>query len=230
MCREESNNSQADLADLRGARFVSTSETESEARLAEGRLKRITQGMGRIKAVRKYENPVEFPESHKLWIDANHLPAVCGTDNAIWNRLHPIPFDVTIPKGEQDKELPAKLLTEAEGIIAWAVTGARLWYRHGLSKPPAVAKANDVWRSKSDRLEAFLSERCRGGGEVPAGELYEAYVAWAAAKAEIPVLSNNDFGGRMVGRKGVAKVRTKRRNVYRGIHLLRPGRVGGVGV
>jgi putative DNA primase/helicase len=96
---QESNNTQADLADLRGARYVMTSETEEGQRLSEGKLKRITQGMGKIKAVRKYENPFEFEESHKLWIDANHLPKVRGTDNAIWNRLHPVPFSVTIPKG-----------------------------------------------------------------------------------------------------------------------------------
>ena len=60
MARQESNNTQADLADLRGARFVMTSETEEGQRLSQGKLKRITQGMGKIKATRKYENPIEF--------------------------------------------------------------------------------------------------------------------------------------------------------------------------
>ena len=92
MVRQENNNTLADLADLRGARFVMTSETEERQRLSEGKLKRITQGMGKIKATRKYENPIEFSETHKLWIDANHLPIVRGTDNAIWNRLHPSPL------------------------------------------------------------------------------------------------------------------------------------------
>jgi putative DNA primase/helicase len=52
MVRTENNNSQADLADLRGARFVMTSETEEGQRFAEEKLKRLSQGMGRIKAVR----------------------------------------------------------------------------------------------------------------------------------------------------------------------------------
>jgi len=46
----ESNASLADLSDLRGARYVTTSETEEGQRLAQGKLKRITQGMGKIKA------------------------------------------------------------------------------------------------------------------------------------------------------------------------------------
>ena len=85
----ESANTLTDLADLRGARFVNTSETEYGQKLSEGRLKRITQGMGTIKAVRKYENPITFLETHKLWIDANHLPVISGSENAIWNRFTP---------------------------------------------------------------------------------------------------------------------------------------------
>src|ERR1700693_3784585 len=118
MVRHENNNSQADLADLRGARFVVTSETEEGQRLAEGKLKRITQGMGKIKATRKYENPIEFPETHKLWIDANHRPVIRGTDAAIWNRLYTVPFTVTIPPEEIDRTLLSKLLQEAEGVLA----------------------------------------------------------------------------------------------------------------
>jgi putative DNA primase/helicase len=141
MARAADNNSQADLADLRGARFVMTSETEENQRLAEGRLKRITQGLGRIKAVRKYENPIEFTETHKLWMDCNHKPLVRGNDQALWNRLHLIPFDVTIPADEIDRDLPAKLLAESEGILAWMVAGAVRWHSEGLGKPAAVESA-----------------------------------------------------------------------------------------
>ena len=76
MSRQESNNTQADLADLRGARFVMTSEAEEGQRLSQGKLKRITQGMGKIKATRKYQNPIEFPETHKLWMDTNSKPMI----------------------------------------------------------------------------------------------------------------------------------------------------------
>ena len=76
MSRQESNNTQADLADLRGARFVMTSEAEEGQRLSQGKLKRITQGMGKIKATRKYQNPIDFPETHKLWMDTNSKPMI----------------------------------------------------------------------------------------------------------------------------------------------------------
>jgi len=96
--------------------------------------------MGKIKATRKYENPIEFPETHKLWMDTNSKPLIrAADDQATFNRLHPIPFTVTIPTGEIDKTLPRKLLAEAEGILAWAVEGAKLWRRVGLQKRPRSA-------------------------------------------------------------------------------------------
>jgi putative DNA primase/helicase len=205
MTRQESNNTQTDLADLRGARFVMTSETEQGQRLAEGKLKRITQGMGRIKAVRKYENPIEFAETHKLFIDANHKPVVRGTDNAIWNRLYPIPFDVTIPPDEIDRDLPNKLLAESEGILVWAVRGAVRWYREGLRRPPEVAEANREWRDESDHLGRFLEERCVSGDafSVKAGVLYSDYRTWCASSGERE-LSSVAFGIRL-GERGIQK-------------------------
>ena len=218
MVRQESNNTQADLADLFGTRFVQTSETEEGQRLAEGKLKRITQGMGKIKAVRKYENPFTFLETHKLWIDANHLPAVRGTDDAIWNRLHPIPFDVVIPPEEQDKELPAKLLREAEGILAWAVAGSALWYVGGLGKPPDVESVGAAWRSESDQIARFIAERCVVGdyASAKAGVLYAAYRSWAEDGGERAAPSK-DFAPRVAERFNVRH--TNSGNVYEGVGL-----------
>jgi putative DNA primase/helicase len=220
MVRQESNNTQADLADLRGARFVMTSETEEGQRLAEGKLKRITQGMGRIKATRKYENPVEFPESHKLWIDANHLPIVRGTDNAIWNRLHPVPFDVTIPKDEQDKELPAKLAAEADGILAWAVAGAVRWYSEGLGKPSDVEQAGDAWRAQSDRIGRFITDCCitEDFAQAKARALYSAYRTWGEQGGEHAV-TETAFATALQER-GFSKTHTRYGAIYSGIGLL----------
>ena len=198
----ESANTLTDLADLRGARFVNTSETEYGQRLSEGRLKRITQGMGTIKTVRKYENPITFLETHKLWIDANHLPVISGSENAIWNRLHAIPFTVTIAPEEMDRQLPAKLLAEAEGVLAWCVVGAQRWYAEGLGKPAAVANAVDVWRDDMNTLGPFLEEMCdlRPGDSdawVKVSEMWKAYTDWAERNEESRPLSRNAFGAQL---------------------------------
>jgi hypothetical protein len=80
-------------------------------------------------------------------------PEIKGSDDAIWNRLHLIPFTVTIPKEKIDRALPGKLLAEAEGILAWAVKGARLWLEHGLAKPPEVeAFKEDVTSAPNTKI------------------------------------------------------------------------------
>ena len=220
MVRSESNNTQADLADLRGARFVMTSETEEGQRLAEGKLKRITQGMGRIKATRKYENPIEFNESHKLWLDCNHKPVIRGGDKAIWNRLHLIPFVVTIPDEEIDRDLSAKLLAEAEGILAWAVAGAVAWHRDGLGKPESVQRAGRQWRNDSDQLGRFIQECCVAGEfAIAKGRtVYTAYRRWGEEAGEKDLATETTFGNTLTDR-GYRKKHTNHGTIYEGIGL-----------
>jgi len=215
----ETNNTHADLADLRGARFVMTSETEKGQRLAEGKLKRITQGMGKIKAVRKYENPIQFAETHKLWMDANHKPIIRGTDNAIWNRLHLIPFTVTIPKAEQDRNLLEKLKDEADAILAWAVYGARRWYESGLGKPDVVTAAIAGWRDESDLFKDFIEDCCESDAKAQCGvgDLRKAYVSWCEDNGTKP-LDTRDFNQRLE-EFGFQRQRDKSRRFWSGIAL-----------
>jgi putative DNA primase/helicase len=138
-----SSNALADLADLRGARFAQTSECGSDERLAQRVLKAVVQGAGgRIKATRKYENPIEFAETAKICIDTNPLPELPDPyDEATLLRLHPIPFAKSIPPDRIDKNLGQKLMAELPGILAWLVEGFRLYSLQGIDKPPAVAAA-----------------------------------------------------------------------------------------
>ena len=53
-----------------------------------------------------------------------------------------------------------QLLREAEGILAWAVEGAKCWYESGLEKPHEVEAAKDKWREDMDQFGRFVEERC----------------------------------------------------------------------
>jgi putative DNA primase/helicase len=220
MVRQETSNTQADMADLRGARFAQTSEVEEGQRLAQGKLKRITQGMGSIKACRKYENPIEFPETHKLWMDTNRKPLIKdGDDRATFNRLHSIPFTVSIPSERIDRELPTKLLAEAAGILAWCVEGSRLWFEQGLQKPIEVQQANEEWKAESDQVGMFIEECCETGEGLArsASEIYNAYKRWAESSGEHP-MTQKAFGSKL-GSRGFEKKQTKTGIKYKGITI-----------
>ena len=107
-----------DIARLRGARFVYASETEDGKRLAESAIKDLTGG-DTVSARFMRGEWFDFKPTFKLWVATNHKPVVRGTDSAIWDRIRLIPFTVTIPEDERDKHLPARLLAELPGILAW---------------------------------------------------------------------------------------------------------------
>jgi putative DNA primase/helicase len=195
----ESSASLADLGDLRGARFVTTSEAEEGQRLAVGKLKYLTQGMGEIKTCRKYENPIKFTATHKLFLDANHKPAIRGTEKAIWNRLKPVPFTVTIPSEEMDKTLLETLKHEAAGILAWMVEGCLQWQKEGLGSPPEVAAASVAWQAASDRFPAFLEEKCAISPDawVAVAYLWPAYQHWCQENNEQFVIPKASFDERL---------------------------------
>jgi putative DNA primase/helicase len=136
--RPMDSNANADLADLRGKRFVSTSEVGQNQKLREELVKLLSAGMGDFRAVRKYENPITFTQSWKIWVDSNYLPVIRGTDDALWSRLVVIPFARAIPKHKKIPHLDDKLIAdEAPGILAWLVQGLVNWQKQGL-KPPAL--------------------------------------------------------------------------------------------
>jgi len=177
--------------------------------------------MGKIKARKLYENPVEFAESHKLWLDTNSKPEIRDVDDqATFNRLHPIPFEKSFTKDEIDPELPDKLRTEAEGILAWLVEGARRWREERLGKPSEIEKATEDWRSENDNIGRFIEDCCVTGDgfSARAGQLYAAYRGWTEKSGEKVTAADREFSERLMKRGFVRKPDEKGRR-YEGIGL-----------
>ncbi len=175
-----------DLARLKGARFVTASETNEGRRLDEARIKAITGGEA-ITARRLYHEAFEFVPTFSLWLATNHVPDIHGTDDGIWDRVHLIPFTQRIPEGERDPRLLDKLRSEAEGMLAWLVEGAKQWADGGLRPPPAVRRAVQVHRSDMDCVGQLLEECCDRSDPrafTTADDLRQGYSAWAAMAGE----------------------------------------------
>jgi putative DNA primase/helicase len=205
-----------ELADLRGKRLVAAVETEDGGRLSEARVKELTGG-DKIRARRMREDFWEFPPSHTVVLATNHKPVVRGTDHAIWRRLRLIPFSVTIPDHQQDKELTTKLKAEWPRILQWAVKGCSDWQTDGLKAPDEVMLATKEYRSDSDVLEQFIEECCIVGQQYEAGasELYSAYKSWAEKRYEWA--ENQTRFGNQLAEREYEKRKTNGVIVYRGI-------------
>jgi phage/plasmid-associated DNA primase len=193
-----------ELADLFGKRIVVAIETGEGVRINEVLIKELT-GSDKIRARHMREDFWEFDPTHKVLLCTNHKPVIRGTDHAIWRRIHLIPFEVRIQGELRDKTVPARLVAEYPGILAWCVQGCLDWQRvGGLEPPDEVQEATLKYRQDEDVLARFFAENCKIiPGEdvvrVKSSALYTAYREWADRSGETPV-SQRRFGESMTER------------------------------
>ncbi|MFD9442113.1 phage/plasmid primase, P4 family [Streptomyces sp. NPDC060001] len=169
-----------ELAELRGARLVTASETEKYSRLAEALVKQLTGG-DPVTTRRLYGNPFTYVPSFLLMVAGNYKPAILSQDLGVWRRVKLVPFEATFRGSKADTSLPATLRDEAEGILAWAVRGAMEWYATGLQEPTSVATATQDYRESEDRLAEFIAARLvqEPSARVAPMTVRRAYAEWA---------------------------------------------------
>jgi putative DNA primase/helicase len=208
-----------ELADLFGARWVSSIEVDEGKRLAETLVKQMTGG-DKLKARFMRTDFFQWTPTHKLFLAANHKPEIRGTDYAIWRRIKLIPFTVTIPESERDGKLGERLRTELPGILNWAIAGCLDWQQYGLGVPQAVKDATEEYRQEQDVIAQFLEDRCVLDPQawVHSGTLIKVYAAWCESNGSKPV-STTAFGRRM-NERGLTPGRGRDgKRVYAGVRL-----------
>jgi putative DNA primase/helicase len=174
-----------DMAGLRGARLVTSIETEQGRRWAESKIKGLTGG-DKVSARFMRQDFFEYLPQFKLVIAGNHKPAIRNIDESMRRRLHLIPFTVTIPPDRRDKNLASKLLLERDGILAWMVAGCLEWQRIGLQPPRCIVDATDAYFDAEDALGQWIEERCeqRSSATALMSDLYADWRDWAERAGE----------------------------------------------
>lgn len=151
-----------DLAGLRGARLVSSIETEQGRRWNESKVKSITGG-DKVSARFMRQDFFDYWPQFKLLVAGNHKPSIRNVDEAMKRRLHLIPFTVTVPPERRDGRLTEKLLKERDGILAWAIEGCLAWQRQRLDPPACVLSATEEYFEAEDALGQWIEECCLVG-------------------------------------------------------------------
>lgn len=216
------NNKGAELAELKGKRFVIAAELQEGARLDTGTVKNLCS-TDPIHAARKYKDPFEFIPSHHCVLYTNNLPRVVATDTGTWDRLTVIPFTGRFRNTQ--KEIPnyAAVLYEKVGgaCLQWMIAGAKMFIDSGykLTPPKCVSDAIADYADANDWISDFVSNYCEMKIDYTerASDMYTAYQQYCYSIGERPrtraVLTS------ALERVGIVHFKNNRGKFYSGARL-----------
>lgn len=153
--------------------------SEINGKLQSDKFKRMVSGET-ITARLPYGVPMQITNYAKFIFNCNELPKDVEHTNAYFRRWLIIPFDVTIPKEEQDSELHTKIIeNELSGVFNWVLDGLhRLLEQRQFSKCKAAEKAIEQYKLESDSVRLFLDEQGyikSTSASITVGQLYIEY-------------------------------------------------------
>jgi putative DNA primase/helicase len=113
-----------------------------------------------VEARLPYGQPFILKQYAKLIFNCNELPKDVEHTNAYFRRYLIIPFDVTIPPQEQDKNLHTKIIEkELSGVFNWVLQGLnRLLEQKKFSDCEAAQQAVEQYKIESNSVQMFLNE------------------------------------------------------------------------
>jgi putative DNA primase/helicase len=149
-----------EIARMKGKRFVKAAEAKHGSRLDTAKIKEIVGGES-ITARGLYEAESDFRPVAKISLSTNYVSDLDG-DEAALDRLHAIPWEVSIPAAERIPELATRVFQqEGSGVLSWALEGLAAYLAAGrLLQPGAAQEAKRQIRESQDRTYQFALERC----------------------------------------------------------------------
>jgi len=179
----------ADLAALRHARLVTSTEISRGSKFSTSVLNRLT-GRDTIAARVPYAKaPLIFKPQWTLFFAANHFPAVPGATkrDGFWRRVKILPFENTLPKDSMNPALGYHLSRDehAEAVLKWVIDGAIRWWEEYGSKnktmdvPEEVMREVGLVQEQEDPLTDFVENLVIEKDAVtPRRDMYDFYKEW----------------------------------------------------
>lgn len=164
--------------------MVAASESNAYERFNEAKVKALTGG-NEVYCAFKHQTHFAYRPQYKIWLSSNQPVNADPDDDAVWGRLRVVEFPHS-HLGTEDKTLKARMKSPAmlEGLLAWAVEGAKQWYALGSRGLPEMLEHSvhikTQQRGELDHVQAWLDECCEIGTIYFAAnkELYPSYRLW----------------------------------------------------
>lgn len=244
--QKQAGGASPDIAALKGARLVMAAEGNAGKIMDEAMIKRLTGG-DEIVARFLYKDSFGFYPEFLIMLMTNHRPRFRGQDGGLWRRVKLIPFTREFKPGQgRDNFLGAKFRGERvpdkewlpgddmgngpEGILAWAIEGAKEWFQTGLAYPEGVEEATEEYKQGEDILSGFIGEKITfdADGKIWGKDVWTLYNEWADEEGltQGDRLRRTPFWAALEER-GAAKKTTANKTYFRGIRAVRPTETAG---
>lgn len=209
-----------ELHNMRGSRFVYTSETSYEIQLDEELVKRIT-GKDTMSTRTLYEKPQQWIPQCTVWIATNNLPRFGSDSDAMWKRVKTVRFVNEFTddgaSGHQAQPNIGRTLAvqEAAGLFNLLLGALRRYRLAGcLSEPQELKESVASHREETDPLVQWVQAVqemkhlvAAPGQEANQGTMRKAYATWCDEHGYAPL------GAQRFGNAVTAMLRcTKRRS------------------
>lgn len=186
--------------------------SEINGKLVASIFKQLVSGEP-VEARLPYGRPFTLTQYAKLIFNCNELPKDVEQTEAYFRRFIIIPFEVTIPESEQDKQLAQKIIKdELSGVFNWVLQGLeRLLQQKHFTESETVKHARAQYEKESDSVKLYLEEE----GYIPhptnykaIKQIYSQYRVFCQEGGFIPVNQLN-FQKRL----GMSKIIVMKKNV-----------------
>ena len=153
------------LVRLLKKRFIYSSETadadSGELALDAAVVKRMT-GRDRLEGVLKYSNEtVSRIPAFTPFTATNDAPKIPGADRATYRRLHPVPFEVEQPMGDEiGKYRNGIIANELDGVLAWLLEGMAGFFKEGAEMPGKMLEFKADFDDDVNAFRRDLAEIC----------------------------------------------------------------------
>lgn len=193
------------LHELRGARFVYTSETSEGTQLSGELVKRVTGG-DTVTSHALYEREVEWKPAFTMFMGTNFRPTLNAFDGAIWRRVKPINFPRSFfvdgqATADREKGLAERIIaTELPGVFNWIMRGVEQYLAIGLKDPDSMRESVKAYKEDSDPVLGFINEALAEGtlvadpeAKMTTTDLYARFVAHSKDNGVMHMLGKNKF-------------------------------------
>ena len=186
--RVKSNETNSELAQSKGKRFMVLQEPCENEKINTGFMKELTGG-DTIVCRGLFKDPISFkPQAHMV-LTCNHLPNIPSDDGGTWRRLRVIQYsskftDNPDPTNNKefkiDTELSLKFEDWKESFMSILIHYYKKYLDEGIYEPEEVLACTKEYQKDNDTIKNFIHERIEEseGAFISQTELYTDFKYW----------------------------------------------------